>query len=568
MQQTEIRLFGGVWVRRSDGTVVRPADWRTTKTLDLLRLLALDPHMSVPVTRIRSLLWPDSDEIHAGASLRTATSQLRKVLGPHVVERQSASLALRQAWVDVHRYAGVLDEADRARRRGDDPAVVALVRQADALYAGDIEADETSGDWLRSSSALWLARHAAALVDGADAAARLRWMRDCVDLAERAVRLEPHSEEAVRAQIRGLAGLGRTAPALTAYERLRNVLAEQFGVDPAPQTRALHLQLLRAGRPAPQSWPVKHPATAAMVDALARLRRSGADRGVLWVSGPSGSGRVNVVKAACSELGLPLHSLDGAGAPVPSQRTAAADLHRADAVVLLHGPWDCAGGLPGALAGMRQAIVVVPVEPGDLHDLAGLPGAPAEKVDVVCLSRNELRSLAGDMLQAEPSETLVDRLCADTGSLAGLAQEQLVRWLDGGDLVWTPDGMNLATGEAEAPASSSIAHVLHRLPDLAADVLVAVATADGILTEDQIESLLDDRPTRGRTRLREALDSLLDAGLLTASPAGVQLTDRTIRAQIVGWVRPSVRHRLEQKVALLLGRHLGLAPPQVADWVS
>jgi DNA-binding SARP family transcriptional activator len=569
MQQTEIRLFGRVWVRRGDGTVVRPTEWRTTKTLDLLRLLALDPQMSVPVTRIRSLLWPDSDEIHAGASLRTATSQLRKILGPQVVERQSASLALRHAWVDVRRYAGVLGDADRARRRGDDVAVVALVREADALYAGDIEADDASGDWLRSASAQWRACQTAALVDGADAAARLHWMRDCVDLAERAVELDPQSEDAVRAQMRGLAGLGRTAPALAAFDRLRNVLAEQFGVDPAPQTRALHLQLLRAGRAEQTRRPAQHPATAAMVDSLTRLRRSSAGRGVVWVVGPDGSGRVNAVEAACAELGLSLRSLDQSCAQMPAQRSAGATgLHPADTVVLVRRPWDGAAGLREAVGGVPDAVVVVPVEPGHVDLVADLTDLPAEKVDVVCLDRDELRALARDLLQAEPSERLLTRLCAETGCLAGLAQEQLVRWLDGGNLVWTPDGMDLATGEHDGPRTSCVADMLHRLPDLAADVLAAVATADGIVTDEQIESLFDEWQTGCTTRPTEALDSLLDAGLLSGSPAGVHLTDRATRAQILGWVRPSVRRRLEQKVALVLGRHLRLAPQEVGGRVS
>jgi DNA-binding SARP family transcriptional activator len=568
MQQTEIRLFGRVWVRRSDGTVVQPTEWRTTKTVDLLRLLALDPHMSVPVARIRSLLWPDSDEIHAGASLRTATSQLRKALGPDVVERKSASLGLRHVWVDSQRHAGVLAEIDRARRQGDDAAVVSLVREADALYTGDIEAEDTSGDWLRALCAQWRARHAGALVDGADAAARLHWMRDCVDLAERAAALDPHSEDAVRTLMRGLAGLGRTAPALAAFERLRTALAEQFGVDPAPQTRALHLQLLRAGRPEGRRVPLRHPATATMVDALTRLRRSDAGRGVVWVTGPRGSGRADAVMSACAELGLTLRGPSAAAAQLPLQRSpGATDRHAAEAVVLLASPWDCAEQVRLTTDELPHAIVVALLEPGEIDVAGSLTDIPAETVHVVDLNRDELRALARDVLQAEPTEALLVRLCADTGCLAGLAREQLARWLAGGDVVWTPDGMDLSPGDPDVSRNTCVPDLLRRLPGLAADVLAAVATADGDLTDEQIGDLFVGEHLEGPAPVAEAVDSLLDAGLLSASPIGVHLTDRGMRAQILGWVRPSVRRRLEQRVAMLLGRHLRLAPQQVGGRV-
>ena len=41
-EPVEIRLLGSLRVRRGDSSVVDASEWRTGKTLDLLRLLALD----------------------------------------------------------------------------------------------------------------------------------------------------------------------------------------------------------------------------------------------------------------------------------------------------------------------------------------------------------------------------------------------------------------------------------------------------------------------------------------------------------------------------------------------
>ena len=43
---------------------------------------------------------------------------------------------------------------------------------------------------------------------------------------------------------------GRRADALAAYDRLRQALAEELGIDPSPALQALHTRILRAD----QGW--------------------------------------------------------------------------------------------------------------------------------------------------------------------------------------------------------------------------------------------------------------------------------------------------------------------------
>ncbi len=46
--------------------------------------------------------------------------------------------------------------------------------------------------------------------------------------------------------MRCAAAAGDRAGALRAYERLRTVLGEQLGADPAPETEAVYLEILRS----------------------------------------------------------------------------------------------------------------------------------------------------------------------------------------------------------------------------------------------------------------------------------------------------------------------------------
>src|SRR2546429_9747467 len=73
--ELEIRLLGPLRVRRSDGTEVDPREWRTGKTADLLRLLAVRSGQPVPVDTILEALWPRVDPQEGLASPRTAGSQ-------------------------------------------------------------------------------------------------------------------------------------------------------------------------------------------------------------------------------------------------------------------------------------------------------------------------------------------------------------------------------------------------------------------------------------------------------------------------------------------------------------
>src|SRR5439155_27160216 len=72
-----------------------------------------------------------------------------------------------------------------------------------------------------------------------------------VDVAARAARAaiadDPFDEAAHRALMVALDRGGSPSESLAAYERLRTVLADELGADPAPETTELHLAILRGG---------------------------------------------------------------------------------------------------------------------------------------------------------------------------------------------------------------------------------------------------------------------------------------------------------------------------------
>jgi DNA-binding SARP family transcriptional activator len=79
------------------------------------------------------------------------------------------------------------------------------------------------------------ARHAVSLGEPAVA----------VRMARTAVAVDVLAEEAWRLLMRALWASGRRSEALRAYSELRDTLGEELGADPAVETQALYLEILR-----------------------------------------------------------------------------------------------------------------------------------------------------------------------------------------------------------------------------------------------------------------------------------------------------------------------------------
>jgi DNA-binding SARP family transcriptional activator len=85
----------------------------------------------------------------------------------------------------------------------------------------------------------------AALEDRFDAEVGLGHGADLVPDLTDLVAAHPMRERLVAALMRALAAAGRDTEALLAYERTREILADQLGFDPSPELSALHVALLR-----------------------------------------------------------------------------------------------------------------------------------------------------------------------------------------------------------------------------------------------------------------------------------------------------------------------------------
>jgi predicted ATPase/DNA-binding SARP family transcriptional activator len=267
----------------------------------LLAVLAVDRRVHGR-SELAGRLWPDVREDSARVSLRTALSQVRAALGRAaaavLVAARDGGVALSpDAWTDV-------GEVERLLAAGEPEA--ALDRCTSELLAGlDDDWVLERRDELRDRLADGLGAAATVAEAGGDLAAAVR-------LTRRMTALDPLAEAPHRELIRRLAAAGDRGAALTAYDRLRDRLAERLGIVPSAATRSL-VEEIRSERsvelPMLALPPVVSPGArspfvgradqlAALAGEWQRVRRG--ERRVVALSGEPGIGKTRLAAELCA----------------------------------------------------------------------------------------------------------------------------------------------------------------------------------------------------------------------------------------------------------------------------
>ncbi|MET8354163.1 MULTISPECIES: BTAD domain-containing putative transcriptional regulator [unclassified Micromonospora] len=238
-----------------DGTQVRPPDLSRRRVRELLTVLAV--HGEMDRVRLMDLLWPGLDQDAAARNLRVTLTYLRRVLdadrpagdsGGHLRSDRSRVWLVRSKalTIDVADLRDHLDEAGRARRRGEPTAADAALTAAVGLWQGEPlvelfglpDFDTVRASMLAELTEAALTLGERRLAEGDTTAAR--------DLAQRALAVEPYAERcmrlllAVETQRRDPAALRRTV------HRVRETLTA-LGTPPEPATTIVLRQANLAG---------------------------------------------------------------------------------------------------------------------------------------------------------------------------------------------------------------------------------------------------------------------------------------------------------------------------------
>jgi DNA-binding SARP family transcriptional activator len=284
-----VRLLGEF---RIDGVELEALRSRQARLL--LKRLALERGGTVAADSLVEAVWADRRPAQPDRDLHVLVSRARSVVGPDRVVRRDTGYALVADWWDVAELTSLGREAARRADAGDAVGARTAAEAALALVRGPLLADEPDAEWAAEARSAADASVAEVRRVAASAALATGQVGDAAAYATEALRSDPYDEAALRTLMRAHVAAGRPASALAEFARIRELLGEELGVEPAPETRALHEALLRE-EPA-QALPAGKPGDlvgrAEELRTLdAELERARAGARAVVVSGEPGVGK-------------------------------------------------------------------------------------------------------------------------------------------------------------------------------------------------------------------------------------------------------------------------------------
>ena len=284
-------LFGSPTVEYGGESVALPFERRN----QLLVFLALKRSW-VGRAELATMFWPDQQSKLAYANLRKILFRLQSLRWAGSIESQGAALRF-EAETDVFAFESALREQRLAEALS--------IRRGELLAGFDDDQSEAWSSWLNfERDRLRVAWRDAALN-------RLTAEIDVtegIDLSKRLLDADPLDEAALRAHMSWLARSGQSARARQAYHEFVGRLADDLGLAPGVELRALHDSL---GMPISPPRSAK-PAASVKLDAdfigrTIELRRIAAllaqdDCRLLCLIGPGGVGKTRLAQRAMHEF--------------------------------------------------------------------------------------------------------------------------------------------------------------------------------------------------------------------------------------------------------------------------
>ena len=214
--------------------------------------LAVNRHRTVHREELMGAIWPADSPAQTDAALDAILSKLRSMLKsvglPGGVAVSSGAIALQlppSAWIDLEACVNALDEAEGALRRQDLGTAWSLANVAVVISRRSFLPD-AEAPWIESQRNTLRAQQLRALQCLVTVSAGNHEPLLAIQHAIEIVALDPFKETAYQLLMKMHAAAGDRAEALRVFAKCRQLLRDELGVSPSPQTEAVYLEILRA----------------------------------------------------------------------------------------------------------------------------------------------------------------------------------------------------------------------------------------------------------------------------------------------------------------------------------
>jgi DNA-binding SARP family transcriptional activator/Tfp pilus assembly protein PilF len=238
----DLRLLGlGPTDVYRHGEQLTASDWTCAKPKELLFYLASNP----PKTKeqIGLVFWPDASPDQLRAGLRAALYHLRRALGDrdwilyeHGQYRFNRDM---DYWYDVDAFNASVDRGERLTNSSSGEAIEAL-ESAIELYGGDFLTDIAEDEWASLQRESLRRRYFSALFSLSETLMGGGRIDRAVEVLNLLLSEDPLLEKAHRTLMRCYAQKGEHGLMRRQYQNLKEIMAEELGVEPSSDTASLY----------------------------------------------------------------------------------------------------------------------------------------------------------------------------------------------------------------------------------------------------------------------------------------------------------------------------------------
>ena len=217
----------------------------------------------VPRDELADAIWGESPPATWEKALTVIASKLRGLVAEDGITLTNAFGCYRLdlpegTWVDLFAAASGAQDAEEALAAGELDQARAAAESAESLARPPFLPGE-DGTWVEQKRRDLADIRERALSVLADACLRSGAAREAAKWAEELIALSPFREAGYRRLMEAHVVAGNRAEALRVYEQCRQLLAEELGAYPSPETDSIYRALLEAPQTSVRTTPVAEP---------------------------------------------------------------------------------------------------------------------------------------------------------------------------------------------------------------------------------------------------------------------------------------------------------------------
>lgn len=245
--EIHIETFGQFNVYRT-GELIAPKEWGRDRTIQLLQfLITARNRRALPKEQIADRIWEDVAGKSIDQTFKVALHGINKNLEPNRKNRTDPKFMIRQGityqmnlqdiWLDVNVFEQLV-KLGNEQLDADDIISKEAYKHAIDIYKGVYLPSRIYEDWTSAERERLQLLALGAIIIYAELIVKENPL-ESVRLSQEALQIDHAWEDAYRVQMEAYFIKGNRPMAIKTYQKCEQVLEEEFGIEPLPETKSL-----------------------------------------------------------------------------------------------------------------------------------------------------------------------------------------------------------------------------------------------------------------------------------------------------------------------------------------